>query len=127
MTTNDGMSMGNVPRQVTITTSGVTAQIVVDGNDLSKALTGYQIEQRAGQPPVIVLFARPVADGALFDGMATVAVGTETPPGEAIAEFLGAIDPAALDRAVFDRDLDGSHGELTKAMLEQLAEWALGK
>lgn len=120
-------SMGDTPRQVTITTSGSSAQVVVDGSDVSRSIDGYRIEHRAREMPVVVLIARHDADGALFDGMATVAVGTETPPGEAIAEFLGAIDPAALDRAVLDRDLDGSHHELTTAMLQQLAEWALGK
>lgn len=120
-------SMGDAPRQVTITANGPTAQIVVGGTDLSRSLSGYQIEHRAGQAPLVVLFARHDVDGALFDGMATVAVASETPPGDAIAEFLRAVDPVALDAAVLDRNLDGSRHELTAALLQQLAEWAQGK
>jgi hypothetical protein len=69
---------------------------------------------------------RPDADNTLFDGLAHVVIGDETPPGEAIAAWLQNIDPAALDRAALDRDLDGTSNELTKAMLEQLADWARG-
>lgn len=121
------VSMGDEQQRVVITTDGVMGTVTVNGVDMSRQLSGYQVEHRAGQPPLIVLF--PKASTAVqFEGLATVAVADQTPPGETIAAFLGAIDPAALDRAAVNRpDLDGSSNELTKAMLAQLADWARGK
>jgi hypothetical protein len=118
-------SMGDEPRQVSITATTTGAQVTVSGTDMSDDLAGYQIQQAPGQPAQVLLFPR--ADAAVFEGLAVVQVADTTPPGDAIAEFLRAIDPVALDAAVFDRDLDGSKHELTRAMLEQLAEWAQGR
>lgn len=112
---------------VVITTDGVLAKVVVDGADLSHVLSGYQVEHRAGQAPLLVLFATPTA-GMALDGLAQVAVATEEPPGEAIAAFLRGIDPGALSRAALNRDdLDGGPNELTAAMLATLADWAQGR
>ncbi|MEV5451341.1 hypothetical protein [Streptomyces sp. NPDC052535] len=111
---------------VRITTEGVRAAVTLDGNDVTGALSGYTLEHRANQPPLLVLYARPNA-GAVFDGHAQIAVASETPPAEAIAAFLTSVDPARLQRAVLDRDdLDGSPTELTSALLRQLAAWAGG-
>lgn len=123
----DAPGFGDDPRQVTIHASGPKATVIVDGKDLSKMLAGYQIEHRANQAPFLVLFASQSCTTD-FEGLAQVAVATETPPGEAIAEFLRGIDPAALHAAALERDdLDGSRNELTTGMLAQLADWALGK
>lgn len=123
---SSNFTVGGESQRVSITTDGYKASIVVDGIELSKQLGGYQIEHRAEQPPMIVLFPKDFTQ-VEFEGMATVAVADQTPPGEAIAAFLEGIDPAALDRAVLNRDLDGSSNELTKAMLAQLIGWALGR
>ncbi|MFB7649470.1 hypothetical protein ACFC0S_16475 [Streptomyces sp. NPDC056084] len=110
-----------------ISTDGVRAAVTVDGHDVSAALSGYTLEHRAHQPPLLVLYARPPIDGEVFDGYAQVAVASDTPPGEAIAAFLGSIDPSRLQQAALARhDLDGSPNELTTAMLRQLADWAGG-
>lgn len=122
---SDGMSMGDEPRQVAITATATGAKVVVDGVDMSKSLAGYDIQHRATHAPVVVLY--PKAPNAMFDGLATVVVAEQAPPGEAIAAFLSGIDPAALDAATLDRDLDGSSNELTRAMLQQLTEWARGE
>ena len=111
------------PHTVRITANGSSASVVVDGADMSKALAGYTLEHRVGQPPLLVLYPSP-SHGADFDGLAHVAVA-DTDPGPAVAEFLRSINPAALDQAALQRDdLDGSPNELTKAMLAQLADWA---
>jgi len=120
------ISMGGARQHVVIRTDGAAASVVVDGVDMSNRLAGYQVEHHAGQAPLLVLFPRAGTD-AQFDGMATVMVAAQEAPGEAIAEFLQAVDPAALDRAALNRDLDGSSNELTKAMLAQLVDWARGK
>jgi hypothetical protein len=123
-----GFGMAEEPRQVTVTTSPTGAQITLDDQDVSAALDGYQIEQRSGQPAIVVLFAR--ADNqTVFDGVARVAVAEPAgSPADAIDTFLAAIDPAALDAAVLDRsDLDGGRHELTAALLRQLREWATGQ
>lgn len=122
----NGPSMADEPRQVSITANGTTATVVVNGTDMSNHLAGYDIQHRAAQPPIIVLYPKQGTNAA-FEGFATVAVASEAPMGEAVAVFLGGIDPAALDRAVLDRDLDGSSNELTVAMLQQLTEWAQGE
>jgi hypothetical protein len=121
----DDMSMGDEPREVAITATTTGAKIVVNGVDMSRDCAGYQIQQAPGQPAQMLLFPR--ADAAVFEGMAVVQVADTTPPGDAIADFLRSVDPAALNRAALDRDLDGSSNELTVAMLEQLADWAQGK
>ncbi|MFD7980186.1 hypothetical protein [Streptomyces sp. NPDC059071] len=115
------------PRSVRITATGSIASVVVDGTDMSKALTGYTLEHRAGQPPLLVLHPSPWHDVA-FDGFAHVAVAADPDPGPAITEFLRSINPAALDQAALQRDdLDGSPNELTKAMLALLTDWAEGR
>lgn len=123
----DTPGFGDEPRQVTIHASGMMASVTVGGADLSKSLSGYQLEHRANQAPFLVLFPKQ-SNAVDFEGMAQVAVATEVPPGEAIAAFLRGIDPAALHAAALERDdLDGSRNELTTGMLAQLADWALGK
>ncbi|MFD5451189.1 hypothetical protein [Streptomyces sp. NPDC127100] len=112
---------------VRITTEGVRAAVTLDGHDVTGALSGYTLEHRANQPPLLVLYVRPNA-GAGFDGYAQVAVASETPPAEAIAAFLASVDPARLQQAALARDdLDGSPTELTTATLRQLAAWAGGE
>lgn len=120
-------TLADAPHTVRITTDGVRAGVTVGGHDVSSSLSGYTLEHRANQPPLLVLYARPPVDGAVFDGYAQVAVASETPPGEAIAAFLASVDPARLQQAALARDdLDGSPTELTTAMLRQLIDWAGG-
>jgi len=121
-------SLADDPHAVRITTDGVRAGVILDGHDVSTSLSGYALEHRANQPPLLVLYVRPPVDGVVFDGYAQVAVASETPPGEAIAAFLASVDPTRLQQAALARDdLDGSPTELTTAMLRQLTEWAGGR
>ena len=116
--------MADEPRTVRITAGGPRAEVTVDGADLSQNLSGYRVEHQAGQPPLVILFARPNAR-VQFEGFAQVAVASEEPIGPAVAQWLGGIDPDELSTAALERDdLDGSRNELTKAMLVTLAEWA---
>lgn len=127
MNANAEPSMDWKPRRVSITADGPSARVVLDDTEISEHIRGYSLEHRPGEFPMVVLYVRPGAK-ALFDGMAMVAVGQQTDPGEAIAAFLQNIDPAALQRAALNRnDLDGTPNELTTAMLKQLADWAQGK
>lgn len=120
----DSPSMADAPRAVRITADGAMASVIVDGNDLSRNLSGYQIEHRAGRPAFLVLFAK-AGTATAFDGFAQVAVATEEPVGPQIAQWLGGIDPDQLSTAALERDdLDGSRNEITRAMLQTLAEWA---
>jgi hypothetical protein len=113
-------------RSVRITTNGLRGTIEVDGADMSNDLAGYALDHRAGQPATLVLYAAPTCT-VEFDGLATVVVADTRADGQAIAEWLDGIDPAALSRAALDRDdLDGGRNELTVAMLRQLSDWARG-
>ncbi|MGW5003239.1 hypothetical protein ACWEP8_36925 [Streptomyces hydrogenans] len=128
MTTPTEPSLGDQTRGIRITTDGVDAKVEVDGLDLSRRLRGYTLEHRVDQPPLLVLYASAHADTTLFDGYVHVVVGDDPDPGPAIADFLRSVDAAALERAVLERDdLDGSRHELTRAMLAQLVDYALGK
>lgn len=117
------------PRHVSITGDGLTARVLLDDTDISRHVQGYTVEQRVGQAPVVILHAHPTA-GATFDGLAHVAVGQPQTddPGETIAAFLSNIDAAALESAALNRDdFGGGKGEVTRAILAQLADWAQGK
>ncbi|MFF8840463.1 hypothetical protein [Streptomyces sp. NPDC015130] len=127
MTTPTGPSLGDEPRPVRITTDGVNAKVEIDGVDMSRRLRGYTLEHRVSEAPLLVLYAG-AATGTVFDGFAHVVVGNTPDPGPTIADFLRSVDASALERAALDRDdLDGSRHELTRAMLAQLTDWALGK
>lgn len=119
-------SFGDQPRRVEITADPWKAAVVVDGTDMAPGLRGYTLSQEVGQPPTVVLYPSP-RHTAAFTGFARVQVAEPADPGPLIADFLRAINPAALDQAALDRDLDGSPNELTKAMLAQLIDWAEGR
>ncbi|MFE7547097.1 hypothetical protein [Streptomyces gardneri] len=128
MTTPNEPSLGDQTRSVRITTDGVLATVEVGGVDLSRQLRGYTLEHRANEAPLLVLYASAHAAPAVFEGFAHVVVGDTPDPGPAIAAFLRSVDAAALERAALDRDdLDGTRHELTRALLAQLADYALGK
>ncbi|WP_333745681.1 hypothetical protein [Streptomyces sp. IBSBF 2950] len=121
-------SLADAQHTVRITTDGVRAGVTLDGHEVSSSLSGYTLEHRGGQPPLLVLYVRPPVDDAVFDGYAQVAVASEVPPADAIVSFLAGIDPGRLQQAALNRDdLDGSPTELTTAMLRQLTEWAGGR
>ncbi|MFH8581627.1 hypothetical protein [Streptomyces zaomyceticus] len=128
MTSTAEPSLGDQPRTVRITTDGVSAKVEIDGVDMSRLLRGYTLEHRVNEPPLLVLYASGHATPAVFDGFAHVVVGDAPDLGPAIDDFLRSVDAAALERAALDRDdLDGTRHELTRAMLAQLADYALGK
>ncbi|MDX3165824.1 hypothetical protein PV516_18740 [Streptomyces scabiei] len=121
-------SLADDLHSVRITTDGVRADVTLAGHEVSSSLSGYTLEHRANQPPLLVLYVRPPVDDAVFDGYAQVAVASEAPPADAIVTFLASVDPARLQQAALNRnDLDGSPTELTSAMLRQLMEWAGGR
>lgn len=92
-------------------------------------VTGYVIQHdvQAALPTLVLHTRQP--DSVQWAGLARVAVAEpEQDPGEAIAAFLSSIEPAALHQAALNRnDLDGSKHEVTRAMLQQLADWAQGR
>jgi hypothetical protein len=127
MTAPTPPSLGDELHSLRINTDGAQAIVTLDGTDVSKALAGYTLDHRAGQPPTLVLFLTP-SHQVDFDGLAHVVVADEPDPGPVIADFLRSVDAAVLERAALERDdLDGSRHELTRAMLAQLTDWALGK
>lgn len=89
--------------------------MLLDGRDISQSATGYSLSQRAGQHAALDLQLDPRVKDE-FDCLARVLVGVASDQGPAAATFLGAIDPG---------ELGGPH-KLTRAMLLQLQEWALG-
>ncbi|WP_380282095.1 hypothetical protein [Kitasatospora purpeofusca] len=115
-------------RHVRIQAAGPTTRLEIDGHDIAEHVAPYQLQHTAGFAPELQLVLRPAADPA-FEGEACVVVGSAPDSGPAAAAFLAALDPAETERAVLARhDLfDGEPHELTRALLLQLTEWALGK
>lgn len=106
-----------------------SAAITLDGTPLPRGhVTGYVLEHSiADALPTLILHTRQ-PDSAVWEGMARVVLADSQQGGEAMAQFLQGIDPAALQRAALDRpDLDGSRTGVTEAILRQLADWAQGR
>lgn len=104
------------------------AAISLDGTLLPAGqVVGYELQHDiANSFPMLVLHTRQTSD-TLFEGLARVAVASAPDVGQAIADFVGQLDPAAVQRAALDRDdLSGSKTEITEAILKLIAEWALG-
>ena len=107
------------------------ATIVLDGTTLPPdQVTGDTLQHSIQDAlPLLVLHTRQ-PDGIVWRGLARVAVATpqDTDPVAVITQFLGNVDPAALENAALNRDdLGNSRYDLTRAMLRQLADWARGE
>ncbi|MEU3787587.1 hypothetical protein [Streptomyces sp900129855] len=114
--------------KVRITAEQASAALALDGRDITDQVTGYQLSQRPGMPPVLVLQLSPLVKND-FEGLAHVVVGDPPDPGPAAAAFLSAIDAGELQRQVLNRHdlMNGGPNELTRAMLQLLQEWARGE
>ncbi|MGW3246577.1 hypothetical protein [Streptomyces sp. NPDC001070] len=113
---------------VRITAQGVGGSVALDGRDISRQVSGYELRHYAGGPAELMLRLSPVVKDE-FDGLARVVVGVDPDPGPAAAAFLSALDAGELERHALSRHdlMDGGPNELTRAMLRLLQEWALGK
>lgn len=113
-------------REVSITTDGITANLTLNGTNITDMVNGYTIEQHAGQAPIVALHATAHREGVAFEGLARVVLADHD-PADTIAAYLGSIDPAALQRAALDRDdLGDGKTDTTRAILRQLIDWAQG-
>ncbi|MFF9787196.1 hypothetical protein [Streptomyces nigrescens] len=102
------------------------ASIRLDGQELPGGqVTGYTLHHSiADSLPTLVLHTRQ-PEGAVWEGLARVAVAVDKPVGQVITAFLAQIDPTELDRAALNRsDYGGGKGAIARAMLQTLAEWA---
>lgn len=105
------------------------AAISIDGAHLPAGqVVGYQLEHSiADALPMLVLHTRQ-PEGVIWEGLARVAVAAPQDPGQAVADFVLGLDPAAVQRAALDRtDLSGEKHEITEAVLKQIADWAQGR
>lgn len=104
------------------------ATISINGTPLPQGtVTGYVLQHDiAGGLPLVVLHTRQ-PEGAVFEGLARVAVGVTQTPGDIVASFLSEVDPELLDQQALNRsDYGGGPGATARAMLQTLAEWAQG-
>ncbi|MFF0009588.1 hypothetical protein ACFYQT_40040 [Streptomyces tibetensis] len=105
------------------------ATISLDGVPMPPGtVTGYTLQHdiAGGVIPLVVLHTRQ-PDGAVFEGLARVAVGVTKSPGEIVAAFLAQVDPVLLDQQALNRsDYGGGEGATARAMLQTLTEWATG-
>lgn len=104
------------------------ANVSIDDAEVGNYVVGYTLEHDvANALPLLILQVRHPA-GAIFDGLARIAIAVPQEPDEAIAQFLASIEPSALENAALNRDdLQNVKYDLTRAMLAQLADWALGR
>lgn len=102
--------------------------ISVDGEDVSAQLAAVEVRADTRDMPHVVLHLAPTkAWPAVLETLAKVEVGVPAAPGTAAAEFLAAMDAAELERVALARpDLENSPHGVTRAMLDQLVEWARG-
>lgn len=114
-------------RNVRIDAQPGSVRLHLDEIDVSEHVLAYELQHDVHHAlPLLILHLRPAA-GTLFAGLARVAVATDD-PGQAVAEFLAGIDPAALEQAALYRDdLDPERYGVTAATLATLTEWAQGR
>jgi hypothetical protein len=115
-------------RQVSITAESTNGTVALDGRDISRQVSGYELRHQAGQPAELLLYLSPLVKDE-FKGLARVVVGVPPDPGPAAAAFLSAIDAGELERSALSRHdlMDGGPNELTRAMLRLLQDWAAGR
>ncbi|MGW7283944.1 hypothetical protein ACWGH4_00335 [Streptomyces sp. NPDC054847] len=120
-------SLGDAPRHVRIASDGTRPALHIDDTEFTNLVHGYSLQQQAGQSPLLVLHVNLHRQAMEFDGMAHVVVGDQPDPAQAVADFVRSLDPKTLEQAALNRDAmdDGRYG-LTRAMLAQIADWALG-
>ncbi|HEX5566594.1 MAG TPA: hypothetical protein VFY14_06635 [Streptomyces sp.] len=113
-------------RNVRIDAQPGSVRLYLDEIDVSEHVLAYRLEHDVHHAlPQLTLHTR-TPSGTLFAGLARVAVAADD-PGQAVADFLTGIDPLALEQAALARpDLGPGKGDLTRAMLRQLTDWALG-
>ncbi|MEU1908361.1 hypothetical protein [Streptomyces hygroscopicus] len=104
------------------------ANVRIDDAEVGNHVIGYTLEHDvANALPLLILHVRHPA-GIVFDGLARVAVAAPQPSGEAIAQFVSSIEPRALEDAALNRDdLGDAKYDLTRAMLAQIVDWAMGR
>lgn len=117
-----GMGLDQRRQEFRIITRPDSTTIEVDGEDVSSKVHAARLD--LDSRGATLTLAGPAAGE--IDGVALVQVESPSPPGEQVAAFLGGIDPAELERVALNREDMETHG-LTKAMLNQLAEWAVGR
>lgn len=104
---------------ITVAPNG-TGPIEVGGEDLSGAVTGFQLTARAhGGPPQLVLSM--VAEGTI-EGAAEVTVTR----GADLADFFSNIDAEQLEAEALGRLEGFDDPRATQAILDVLREWAAG-
>lgn len=116
-------------RQLAVRAGDNGMEILLDGSDIAAKIDRVNIDLSSGLPfAEVVLQVHPKHTVAPeFEGLAHVQIGEPADPGPAAAAFLSAIDPEALEQAAFHRmDIGTGPGSGTKAMLNQLIDWANG-
>ncbi|MEU1377754.1 hypothetical protein ABZ442_29495 [Streptomyces triculaminicus] len=99
--------------------------IEIDGHDVASGVEAYRIAQTVEGGPEVVLYVQPGWKGVEFDGLAEV-IAEPSDLRHVVVDFIQSVDWRQLHEAVLARDdLDGEPGELTRATLAQLREWAI--
>ncbi|WP_435606714.1 hypothetical protein [Streptomyces ardesiacus] len=105
------------------------ATITIDGDTLPRGrVIGYTLEHDVAKSlPLLILHVREPAE-VTWNGFARVAIAAPADIGQAVADFVLGLDPAAVQRAALERtDLSGGKHEITEAVLKQIADWAQGR
>ena len=115
---------------VRIDASPGDAVITIDGTPMPRGqVVGYRLEHDvANALPMLIVHTRQ-PEGVLWEGLARVAVADPGQDiGEEIADFLGSMNPAAVEGAALEReDLENGKYSVTAAILKTLADWARGR
>jgi hypothetical protein len=109
---------------------GRRAEIIVDGVDIARHVSGIQIVSDTVQGTRVALEVPPQRLGEVcFEGIARVQIDEyANDPGPAAVEFLSAMDAAEVEKLALNRlDLDNEAAGTTRAIIRTLIDLASGK
>lgn len=100
--------------------------VEVNGRDVTSEVQAVRIESALGQPTVLSLFSS--AAGTIEgEGIVQVTSGEETGTLEEAARVVSELDPETVERAAIERTHLQPEADLTKLMLDVVADALRGK
>jgi hypothetical protein len=102
--------------------AGLVPKVILNGLNISAALSGFQLQVQTGEIPRLILRTKPGAGPIKGAGVVTVESVPEEAIRRAILMFLETVDPEELDKKMLDGLGMGDTGSLTHQVLMLLKE-----
>lgn len=102
------------------------ALVEVNGQDVTDRVAALRVETQLGQPSIVTLWQS--ATGTIEgEGIVQVTSGEETGTLEEAARVVSELDPETVERAAIERTHLQPEADLTKLMLDVVADALRGK